>query len=141
MRKIILNIFIVLLVFASVALAEDQIDVMTNPFFPQLPKKPEPIIAPVVVSESPTPETPLPWRRQDEQSSEVEKEKEITLPLLKISGLIWNTTRPQAIINEKVVDVGDSINVGDNKENIKIVSIDKSGLEVEYMGKSFSISP
>jgi len=60
--------------------------------------------------------------------------KELPLPALSIEGLIWNTRIPQAIINGKVVRVGDVI------EDVKILKIDKEGIEVEYQGESAFIS-
>ncbi|HOW36247.1 MAG TPA: hypothetical protein PL155_07525 [Candidatus Omnitrophota bacterium] len=63
----------------------------------------------------------------------VKVEREIIPPSLSIQGLIWNTDRPQAIINESVVGIGDTI------EGAKIVSIQKTGVSIAYEGKTFQI--
>ncbi len=61
------------------------------------------------------------------------QEPKITPPNLVISGLVWNTPRPQAIVNEQVVTIGDSI--GD----IKVLSINSQSIEIEFQGKRFVI--
>jgi len=66
--------------------------------------------------------------------SGIPKGKELPLPTLSIEGLIWNTRMPQAIINGRVVRVGDTI------EDVKILKIDKEGIGVEYQGESAFIS-
>lgn len=53
-----------------------------------------------------------------------------------ISGLIWNSDRPQAIINNQIFSVGDKIN-----DQIKIVSIKKTGVDVELNGQITKLSP
>jgi hypothetical protein len=55
---------------------------------------------------------------------------EPTPPAINISGLIWNSDRPQAIINGQVMDVGDMI--GD----AKIIKIKKSGIDYEFNGET-----
>lgn len=64
-----------------------------------------------------------------------EKEQNITLPPLTITGVVWNTDYPQAIINQRVVSIGDTI------DNIKITAIAKAGIEVTYLGVSFILKP
>ena len=56
-------------------------------------------------------------------------------PTLVISGLVWNSDRPQAIINSRVIDVGDTI------ETIQVVAIRKEGVEIEFQGKTITIEP
>lgn len=56
-------------------------------------------------------------------------------PIMVISGLVWNSDRPQAIVNNKVIDVGDTI------ETIQIVAIRKEGIEIEFQGKTITIEP
>jgi type II secretory pathway component PulC len=55
-------------------------------------------------------------------------------PELRVSGLVWGAETPQAIINGKVVKVGDII------ENARIDSIGKSGVVIEFSGKKFTLS-
>ncbi len=64
----------------------------------------------------------------------VKEEIKIQPPELNISGLIWNTNRPQAIINDQIVTIGDTIS------NSKITNIHKDGVEIIYSGKNFTIT-
>lgn len=58
---------------------------------------------------------------------------DIKPPQLKITGLIWNTDRPQAIVNERVLSAGDEI------EGAKLLSVTKNGINIEYKGVKFFI--
>lgn len=60
-------------------------------------------------------------------------EKKIEPPKIKVTGLIWNTDRPQAIVNDTIVEIGDQI------ENFEIVKINQKGIEVTFSGKTFII--
>ncbi len=64
------------------------------------------------------------------------KKEEIIIipPSLTITGLIWNTDRPQAIINGKIVDIGDTVSA------TKIVAIRKNGIDVFFNGKTLTIA-
>jgi len=53
---------------------------------------------------------------------------------LKLSGLIWNSTRPQAIINGQVVEVGDKI------LETEIIRIHKLGVDVSINGITTTIN-
>lgn len=55
------------------------------------------------------------------------------LPQLNITGLIWNTDRPQAVVNDNVLSVGDEI------DGIKLLSVDKDGIMVKYKGFGFFV--
>lgn len=57
----------------------------------------------------------------------------LPLPVLRIEGLVWNTSMPQAIVNGKVVKMGDVI------EGVKIVKIDKEGILIEFHGENVFI--
>jgi len=61
-------------------------------------------------------------------------EKKLPLPSISISGLIWNSDMPQAILNGQVKKIGDTI------EGVKIIDITKTGIIVEYMGEKIIIS-
>ncbi len=91
-----------------------------DPFVSFLPKK-----------EKPVPST------QDIKSiiTVKEKERNVVLPPLTITGVVWNTDTPQAIINHQVVSIGDTI------DNIKITAIAKAGIKVTYLGVSFILKP
>ena len=71
---------------------------------------------------------------QQESRKPIVQEQAITLPpQLKVHGIVWGSARPQAIINNKVVDIGDTIN------EIKIINIASNGIDVLYKGKNFTI--
>jgi hypothetical protein len=63
-----------------------------------------------------------------EQKKEIAVEKEITPPTLTVQGLVWGGNFPQAIINNKVVRIGDTI------EGAKVISIDKEGINLIFEG-------
>ena len=62
-------------------------------------------------------------------------------PEMTITGLVWNSERPQAIINGKVLSVGDTWTDSQTKEEIKINRIEKTGIDVSYKGKTWTIKP
>ena len=64
-----------------------------------------------------------------------EQEKEIVLPSIEITGIVWNTNRPQAIVNGHVVGIGDKI------DDMVISDIRRSGIDILYLGKHFTIKP
>ncbi len=90
-----------------------------NPFVSQLPKKPKPI----ETTEKVTPKTKI----------RKEIPEEIIPPSLTISGLIWDTKKPQAIVNDEVVSIGDSI------DQAEILDISPTGISIRFMGKEFKI--
>lgn len=57
----------------------------------------------------------------------------VTPPALKVSGLLWNANRPQAIVNDQIVDVGDRI------KNSTIKSIHHKGIDIEFEGNIFTV--
>jgi len=57
----------------------------------------------------------------------------ISAPALKVSGLVWNTDKPQAIVNSQIVNVGDTVSESE------IVSIEKTGIKILYKGEAFTI--
>lgn|SRR3989338_6337817 len=63
----------------------------------------------------------------------IEAPVEIIPPALTINGLIWNTGKPQAIVNNQVVGIGDTV------AETKILNIQKSGIEILYNDKAFFI--
>lgn len=56
-------------------------------------------------------------------------------PELTVQGIIWQTDRPQAIINNNVVDIGDSI------LGTKIITINKNSIQFKYENEMFTITP
>ena len=55
--------------------------------------------------------------------------------LFKVQGVFWGAARPQAIINRKVLSVGDEI------KGAKILSISKEGVTLLFEGKEVSLKP
>lgn len=56
------------------------------------------------------------------------------LSSLTVQGIVWGGKMPQAIINNKVVKVGDTI------EGMRIVSIDKEGITVSQGNRNYNLS-
>lgn len=63
-----------------------------------------------------------------------EEIKDVHLPSLIIQGLLWGGEFPQAIINNKVMKIGDTI------EEARITDINKNGVILLFAGKKFSLS-
>lgn len=58
---------------------------------------------------------------------------ELDLSKFKVQGIIWGVKIPQAIINDKVVTIGDLV------EGAEILSIDKKGITLSYNGVIFDL--
>jgi hypothetical protein len=139
MKKTLFTIFCFLL-FISPAFSADQANAPVdlnidpqaiqaytdkNPFKSKLPEKPKEVkaeyegepseLTPNVVHLTPV-EPPKP-------------------PVMSITGIVWNTDKPQAIINGQVVNPGDTI------EGAQIVSIKKSGIDVIFEDVNFTLKP
>jgi type II secretory pathway component PulC len=69
------------------------------------------------------------------QQTPVVEEVVLPKPDYKISGIVWNTDRPQAIIEGRIVDIGDSI------EQWRIIGISRGGVEVSFKNQKFLIEP
>jgi hypothetical protein len=59
--------------------------------------------------------------------------KQPDIKAMVVKGLIWNTDEPQAIVNDKVVSVGDEI------DGVEIISIDQKGVEFSNKGLKFFV--
>ncbi|MDD3375591.1 MAG: hypothetical protein PHY73_07730 [Candidatus Omnitrophica bacterium] len=106
-----------------------------NPFKSSLPKieeMVEKIPEPTNINIE-KPERKAQPRAVDLKDAEKKVKPIIKAPELIVSGLIWNTKLPQAIINQNVVTVGDTI------ESSKIVNIHKDGVDVLFSGITFTI--
>ncbi len=55
---------------------------------------------------------------------------------LKVQGIIWGGANNQAIVNNKVVKVGDTL-----EDVAKVVKIEKDGVTIFYAGRPYKISP
>lgn len=59
----------------------------------------------------------------------------VTLPALKVQGIIWGTSIPQAIINNTVVRIGDVLPGG-----VRIVTITKDSVTVFFQSRNYTLS-
>lgn len=57
------------------------------------------------------------------------------MPELTVSGYVWNSRRPQAIIDGQVIDVGSSIG------GVQVLAINKSGVVVSFQGIRATLHP
>lgn len=85
-----------------------------DPFVSQLPKKEKVEVKPVEV------------RGQ---------EINVSPPSFSVQGLVWGSLRPQAIIDNKIFNLGDEVS------GAKIIDISREGVKVVYQSKIFVISP
>ena len=105
---------------------------LRDPFEPQIPQ-PE-IVGPIEeeVSE-PEPEPII-----AEQLPLYQPEEKIPAPSADayvITGLVWNSDRPQAVVNGKIVDIGDRLDYWE------VVDITKVGIELSYRDQNYVIKP
>lgn len=70
---------------------------------------------------------------QKQKPEELTKPK-INLESFKVQGVIWGAKITQAIINNKVLVVGDSL------DGAKVVSIDKKGVVLDFSGEIIILS-
>ncbi len=66
------------------------------------------------------------------------EEAEVAVPMpsldkFKVQGVIWGGNFPQAIINNKVLSIGDSI------EGVKIINIEKKGITLSFAGRTANL--
>lgn len=69
--------------------------------------------------------------------------EQIVLPTMTFQGMVWSSARPQAIIDNKVYDIGDSIIIGTGeiKEEVRVKDINRKGISLIYKGKEFLVRP
>jgi len=123
-----------------------------NPFVPQIPLElleQETPIEDTTVNPSPkTTETPTSTPQTPNSTPLpttgpiIEKEKPIVgNPALIISGILWNSKRPQAIVNGNIIEIGDKMfsvptDKGETIPQLEFVSISKEGVSVTYKDKT-----
>lgn len=61
------------------------------------------------------------------------KPKKLEIPAMKITGIVYDTDNPQAIINGKVVGVGSDLN------GVSILAIQKGRIDARYEGSDISL--
>lgn len=105
---------------ADESVAVSKGSVIRDPFLPLYPKKePEKKISGVKTSLARPP------------SASISKK----LPEFTVQGLVWGQTAPQAIINNKVVSIGDTI------DDAKVIDISKEGVRLLYQNDIILIKP
>ncbi len=82
---------------------------------------------PVMVKEGKKPSS-------QQQEADESKRPKINLSALEVQGIIWGAKVPQAIINNKVLVAGDSIN------GAEILSIDKKGITLSFAGEVVNLA-
>ncbi len=97
------------------------LDSLKNPFTQQLPVPPPPPMEIEVQSQGPV--VPILPRGEPPRAQAA-----VNLPAITISGLVWDTDQPQAIVNKKIVGVGDKI------EDWAITAINEQGIEISWKG-------
>ncbi|MBF0523377.1 MAG: hypothetical protein HQL24_10035 [Candidatus Omnitrophica bacterium] len=120
-----------------------------NPFVPKLPVEtplediPKPLPSQPIVNKNVQEEKQFAEKKKSEPPQNAKKivqEKE-TAPNLTITGIIWDTDKPQAIINDRVVTIGSTFFESNNNGEIKILKIHKTGIEISYNNKIWTITP
>lgn len=81
----------------------------------------------------------IPFKGPFDEKVEAGSEEIVLLPDMQFQGMVWRSSRPQAIINNKVYDVKDIINTAGGPVEIK--EIKKDGIHLLYMGKEFIVRP
>lgn len=79
---------------------------------------------------------------EEKEKAEVVEEA-VELPAMTFQGMVWNSLRPQVIINNRVYEVNDIVEIGrgDAKNEIKIKDIKKEGVYLRYRGREFIVKP
>jgi len=79
----------------------------------------------------------------DEELEDKGPAEDVKLPEMKFQGMVWKSSRPQAIINNKVYDIDDVIDIGTAEAGaeIKVKDINKDGIHLIYKRKEFIVRP
>ena len=79
----------------------------------------------------------------DEVEEDKAPEEQVTLPAMTFQGMVWKSSRPQAIINNKVYDVNDIVNIdtGVIGGEIRVKDVTKDGIHLIYKKKEFIVRP
>ena len=107
---------------------------LRDPFVPQVPSLPpagaredEPVVSNAVKPAIP-PASPSPGTANQTETI-------IERPVIKISGIVWNTDRPQAIIDDEVVDIGDRV------KGFSVTGITREGITLTFEDTTFVFEP
>ncbi len=123
----------------DIAQIQKEVADIPNPFLPQLPEKPKEVEQPVNPADDNKPDTTVrpkdPVRTVTPRPAVKTTPPPVPRPNFKVSGIIWNSDRPQAIINGTVVDVGDKVG------EFKIESITQNEIGVSVNGTHLKVNP
>ncbi len=77
-------------------------------------------------------------REQEKAAHETQKpvatsRTETQLPALNLQGILWGTSKPQAIINRQILSVGDTI------EQAEVVAVTKEGVTLLFNGREVEL--
>ena len=118
---------------------ESEMITVENPFKSQLPEIKKPKIdmpdKPPKPSKDTTPKDTTKKPGHPKPIAAPPVVKKTPLPNVTINGIIWNSDRPQAIINGKIVDIGDTIS------EIQITGIRKTGIDGLFDGRDVTLQP
>ena len=68
-------------------------------------------------------------------------EDDIVFPKVACQGMIWNSIRPQAIINGEIYDINDTLEIESEETKVTIKDITKDGIYLRYKGRDFIVRP
>ena len=100
-------------------------DNLKDPFDPYLPADQSGAVSSV------SPPSPAGFSSLGEPALPEEKEEKFDYSALKVSGFVWGTDKPKAIIDDKVVGKGDVV------KDAEILNISKEGILFKYKGKEY----
>lgn len=120
-----------------------------NPFLPQLPEKPVIEDTLTHTAQQPSGQGQTTTRRDPDQPRQNPKstpgQTDVGTtppapppppkPNFRVTGILWNSPRPQAIINGQVIDIGDVV------DGYRIESIHPAGIEVSIRGVTMTVEP
>ena len=85
--------------------------------------------------------TPFKSPMEEKKKVVLEDQGDVSLPTLHVQGMVWNSRRPQVIINGVIYDINDAIILEGIERKIIIRDVLKDGIHLRYMGKSFFVKP
>ena len=60
--------------------------------------------------------------------------QKVPLPPLELQGVLWGTARPQAIINRRILSVGETI------DGVTLTAVDAEGITVAFQDREFRMT-
>ena len=111
--------------------APEEVNILNSIRSPFEPRTPKEKIVPIISQPEPTlkPEVKPPPKQLDIPKPE------IPLPTFQVNGLVWNTGRPQAILDSQIINVGDTI------KDCTVIDIDKNGILLNFQDRTFTVQP